>query len=71
MLQVYITYFIVKKCVSKMHIEIAPHLLSQFLRKRLFWGVNRHFQAKRAKYSNFYTIELICIDRNQIFDKHH
>jgi len=24
---------------------------------RLFWGMNKHFQAKRAKYSNVHTME--------------
>jgi len=31
-------------------VDIAAHLGDQIAQKPQFWGVNRHFPAKRAKY---------------------
>jgi len=37
-------------------VDIPPHLGVKSSKPK-FWGVNRHFQAKGAKYSNFHIIE--------------
>ena len=39
-------------------VDIAPHFGSEIPPpKKQFWGVNRRFQAKRAKYLKFHVIE--------------
>ena len=38
-------------------VDIPPHLRGQILENCNFWGKNRYFQAKRAKYLNFHIIE--------------
>ena len=38
-------------------VDIAPHFGGEIPRKPQFWGVNRCFQAKRAKYWKFHVIE--------------
>ena len=38
-------------------VNIAPHFGDEIPRKPQFWGVNRRFQAKRAKYWKFHVIE--------------
>ena len=38
-------------------VDIAPHFRGEIPRKPQFWGVNRRFQAKRAKYWKFHVIE--------------
>ena len=40
-------------------VDIAPHFRGEIPRKPQFWGVNRCFQAKRAKYRKFHVIETI------------
>jgi len=46
-------------------IDIADHLGSQLWPNPNFWGMNRHFPAKRAKYLTF-MLSNYCIDHNQI-----
>jgi len=38
-------------------VDIAPHFGGEMPPKPQFWGVNKHFQAKLAKYWKFYVIE--------------
>ena len=38
-------------------VDIAPHFRGEIPQKKQFWGVNRRFQAKRAKYCKFHVIE--------------
>ena len=38
-------------------VDIPPHLGKQIPQNRNFGGWNRHFEAKRAKYSNFHIIK--------------
>ena len=38
-------------------VDIAAHLWVQILQKPLFWSMNRRFQVKCAKYSNFHIIK--------------
>jgi len=37
--------------------DIAPHFGGEIPPKPHFWGVNRRFQTKRAKYGKFHVIE--------------
>jgi len=39
--------------------EAAPHLEAQ-IPHAYFWGVNRRFQVKRAKYYNLHIIQIIA-----------
>ena len=38
-------------------VDIAPHFGGEIPRKPQFWGLNRRFQAKQAKYWKFHVIE--------------
>ena len=38
-------------------VDIAPHFRGEIPENPNFWGVNRRFQAKRAKYWKFHVIE--------------
>jgi len=38
-------------------VDIAPHFGGEIPRKPQFWGMNRRFQDKRAKYRKFHIIE--------------
>jgi len=44
-------------CAFFGHVDIVPHFRGETPQKKQFWGVNRHFQAKRAKYWKFHVIE--------------
>jgi len=38
-------------------VDIAPHFGGEIPRKPQFWGMNRRFQDKQAKYRKFHIIE--------------
>ena len=44
-------------CAFGGFVDIAPHFRGEIPPKPHFWGVNRRFQAKRAKYWKFHVIE--------------
>jgi len=47
-------------------VDTASLLGSQIAKKNKFGGVNRHFAAKRTKYSNFRITKTTEVDSNQI-----
>jgi len=44
-------------CLLGVSLILLPHFGAEILSKPQFWGVNRRFQAKRAKYWKFHAIE--------------
>ena len=42
-------------------VDIVPHFRGEMPQKPRFWGMDRRFQAKRAKYCKFYVIETTAL----------